>query len=225
MIALLITNSESLLTQAEPVLKEAGYDTISYHWLLKAMDNLPEIQPDLVLLSTEDYPRHWKILASYINTLNEACAVQRKSELILYTGKLFNTDDKIQSRELLVKGLVSEEESNNPDSLRKFLKINEIKKSEKSDKNNSVQEKASDDIQFMFTNPFTDLIVTGTSSKLKQNQFTFIPDILSHISQIENGTKLSECSLLSNGQVRNVKAEVFSVSETEPYGMEIYLEG
>ena len=68
MKALLISESDEILNSYAAFFKEAGYDTLCYRWLLKAMDNLEEIEPQLVFIDGFGYPRHWKTLAQYIKT-------------------------------------------------------------------------------------------------------------------------------------------------------------
>jgi len=68
MKALLISESDEILNSYAAFFKEAGYDTVCYRWLLKAMDNLEEIEPQIVFIDGFGYPRHWKTLAQHIKT-------------------------------------------------------------------------------------------------------------------------------------------------------------
>ena len=68
MKALLISESDEILNSYAAFFKKAGYDTVCYRWLLKAMDNLEEIEPLVVFIDGFGYPRHWKTLAQYIKT-------------------------------------------------------------------------------------------------------------------------------------------------------------
>ena len=68
MKALLISGSDEILNSYAAFFKKAGYDTVCYRWLLKAMDNLEEIEPLVVFIDGFGYPRHWKTLAQYIKT-------------------------------------------------------------------------------------------------------------------------------------------------------------
>lgn len=68
MKALLISESDEILNSYAAFFKKAGYDTVCYRWLLKAMDNLEEIEPMVVFIDGFGYPRHWKTLAQYIKT-------------------------------------------------------------------------------------------------------------------------------------------------------------
>lgn len=45
-----------------------GYSTIIYKWLIKAMDNLEEIKPNVIIISADEYPRHWKTLVQFMQS-------------------------------------------------------------------------------------------------------------------------------------------------------------
>ena len=66
MKALVISGSSEIYDYVSPLLKEKGYDLIHYRWIVKALDNIEEIQPDVIVLSAVEYPRHWKTLAGFI---------------------------------------------------------------------------------------------------------------------------------------------------------------
>ncbi len=68
MKALIISEDESVYTTLDNILKKASYDTIIYKWLLKALDNIEEIRPDLIVVSSSEYPRHWKTLVQFVKS-------------------------------------------------------------------------------------------------------------------------------------------------------------
>ena len=71
MKAVIIAESESIIEEFSQYYKENGYDLIVYRWLMKAMDNIDEIDPDLIFINAEEYPRHWKVLCQYVAGLNK----------------------------------------------------------------------------------------------------------------------------------------------------------
>ena len=58
MKALVISERPEIIDFVTPLLKDKGYDLIHYKWIIKALDNIEEIQPDLIVLSAGEYPRH-----------------------------------------------------------------------------------------------------------------------------------------------------------------------
>jgi len=61
--------------KAQPVLQHCLF--VHYNHPLKALDNLAEIDPDLILWNADDYLRHWKLCAAFCpaRTSGEAAAL------------------------------------------------------------------------------------------------------------------------------------------------------
>lgn len=66
MKAVLIAESEDTINEYSSFLEEAGVDVITYRWFLKALDNLTEIQPHMIIVSAQDFPRHWKTIFTHL---------------------------------------------------------------------------------------------------------------------------------------------------------------
>jgi len=65
MKALIISDDTRVINSLKLFLEDKGFDTIVYRWLLKAMDNVEEIRPDCIVVSSSEYPRHWKTLVQF----------------------------------------------------------------------------------------------------------------------------------------------------------------
>ena len=63
MIALLISGSRDEYSSMKVALEEKNYSVVHYTSFAKAYDNLEEISPDLIVISAQDYPRHWKVIS------------------------------------------------------------------------------------------------------------------------------------------------------------------
>ena len=118
MKALLVADDEKAITNISEVLKSAGYDTIVYKWLLKALDNIEEIAPHLIIISTGDYPRHWKTLAQY----SSIGIGDYKPQIILYTDENFSEEEQKKAEILHVRGTFDSVEVEGLDKLREILK-------------------------------------------------------------------------------------------------------
>lgn len=68
MKALVISDRKEIIDFVTPLLKNKGFDLIHYRWIIKALDNVEEIQPDVIVLSAMEYPRHWKTLAGFVQS-------------------------------------------------------------------------------------------------------------------------------------------------------------
>lgn len=326
MKALLIADDEKAITDIYEVLKDSGFDVIVYKWLLKAMDNLEEIKPELIVVSTKDYPRQWKTLAQYSTNLKSDYKPQtilfspeslsdeelRKAEALQVRGifrstdsdglnklkEIINQKQKISLHEnqkdekndeegiITLKDLLPElgdlksishdidslkEELNKPFDINEAIRqLQEAQKEqkEKDDENQKNIEagKESDIIEeddeiseneseqdsdpkdekmneedieaklaaimnankadakekaeeagignyscsFVFTNPITLALVTGTARNYNGMTLEFMPDIPNFIMNLAPDTKISDASLKVNGEISDVKAEVMS---------------
>lgn len=117
MKALLVADDEKAISNISEVLKIAGYDVITYKWLLKAMDNIEEITPHLIVISTKDYPRHWKTLAQYSS--NIIC--DYTPEVILYADDDLDEDELKKAEMLNVRGIFNSIEVDGLDKLREII--------------------------------------------------------------------------------------------------------
>ncbi|WP_294429794.1 hypothetical protein [uncultured Treponema sp.] len=117
MKALLVADNEKAINNISQVLKTAGYDIIVYRWLLKALDNIEEIAPHLIVISTGDYPRHWKTLAQYATSGFGDYTPQ----VILYTDENFNEEEQKKAEILKVRGFFDSIGVDGLDKLREIL--------------------------------------------------------------------------------------------------------
>ncbi len=90
MKVVLIAESEDTINEYSSFLEEAGADVITYRWFLKALDNLTEIQPHIIIVSALDFPRHWKTLFTHI----EAGEVKTQPLVYLITDPSFTASEK-----------------------------------------------------------------------------------------------------------------------------------
>ena len=117
MKALLVVDDEKAINNLSEVLKSAGYDTIVYKWLLKALDNIEEIAPHLIVISTADYPRHWKTLAQYASSGFGDYTAQ----VILYSDENFSEEEQRKAETLRVRGTFGSIDVDGLDRLREIL--------------------------------------------------------------------------------------------------------
>lgn len=68
MKALIITEDTILSSKINAVAEKYGVDTIIYKWFMKALDNIEEIKPDVIILNSNEYPRLWKTLVQFVKS-------------------------------------------------------------------------------------------------------------------------------------------------------------
>jgi len=66
MKTLIISDDAQFTKTIDSFFTRKGHSTIIYKWLIKAMDNLEEIKPDILIISADEYPRHWKSLVQFM---------------------------------------------------------------------------------------------------------------------------------------------------------------
>ena len=104
MKAVIIAESENIIEEFSQYYKENGYDLIVYRWLMKAMDNIEEIDPDLIFINAEEYPRHWKVLCQYVAGLN------KNPKIVLYSSSVLNDEDKNKAKILNIDSVINSSE-------------------------------------------------------------------------------------------------------------------
>lgn len=116
MKAILISDDEAVTSILENFLNVLNFDVIIYRWLLKAMDNTEEIKPDLVIISSSEYPRHWKTFVQFV----KGGIAGPEAMVVLYAKDKLSEEDSKKAEILGVKGILT---SLDEDGLTELSKI------------------------------------------------------------------------------------------------------
>ena len=135
MKAVLIAETSEVIDGYRSFLEENGIDVIVYRWLLKALDNLEEIQPHIVMISVTDFPRHWKTLTQYANTRSDSSF---PFIVLIDAGKMASAD-KVKAEMLGIKAVIDDINSSESQSVLKEL-ISFISPSKTEDSDSSLKE-------------------------------------------------------------------------------------
>ena len=159
MKALIISEDENVYTTLDEILKKASYDTIIYKWLLKALDNIEEIQPDLIVVSSSEYPRHWKTLVQFVKSGIGGDDVQ----IYLYEPTPVSAEDEEKARILGVNGCFSEFEEFDKMVLRQAQEPQEETQEPQAEIEEPEQEEpaVTNTGHFMFTHPSSQKFISG----------------------------------------------------------------
>ena len=188
---LLVIEQDTTKDQILRHLAPRGFDFIHYRNPIKAIDNIEEIKPDLVIFSAVDFPRHWKpfiIVQRSFFTKNE-------SVFILLKGDHFPAEESTKASTLEVNGIVSDN-LEDPDVLGQLEDI--------FSRNNVIDDKrisrrylstVTRDLEFIFTHPLSTSLITGEITDISLGGISFLPEA-PHITQdIREGTLLTNCTL------------------------------
>lgn len=102
MKVLLISENQNHTTLLVSAIDDCGLDCIHYRWFMKALDNVEEISPDLIVIDAMDFPRHWKVLAQYVTS----SIFDEPVKVILYAPDNFSEEDIKKSKALKVFGMI-----------------------------------------------------------------------------------------------------------------------
>ena len=122
MKALLISDRSEIIDFVTPLLKANGFDLIHYRWIIKALDNIEEIQPDIIVLSAAEYPRHWKTLAGFVQSGIGGNDVK----MYLYDTEPLSKEDRDKSWDLGVLQFTEAFNKNKIESVPVELALNDI---------------------------------------------------------------------------------------------------
>ena len=116
---LLVLGSDDNYDAISETIKSLGFELIRYRHVLKAMDNIDEIDPAAIIISARDFPRHWKILVQFVRNerSKEACPI------IILKGGGFSTEEMSKVFFLGANGVASDtlEAQEDIDCLRNIL--------------------------------------------------------------------------------------------------------
>lgn len=191
MKALLIIADDSIAGLAGFYLKPLGLDIIRYRDPLKALDNLEEIDPDAIVMSARDFPRHWKSIVVNVRSTRAktACAI------VILKGDWFPFEEAAKAAYLGVNGVVREDFGDRVE-LERFQQI--IKRYVEVDDARISDRQAPgewDRLDFVFGHPVTLSPISGRIETISSTGISFIPDLPSLTADIEPGTVIEDASL------------------------------
>lgn len=189
MKALLIADDDIVIEKLKASLSDDGYDVISYRWLIKAMDNVEEIAPDVIVISASSYPRHWKTLVQFVQSGIGGVV----PKVVLFAEREFNDDDIKKSEALNITGI--------------FNSLDDEGLSELSD---ILSNKKGKDFSLIFTNPKTGAFITGNVSKYEENIISFKPDCPELLSPLTESSSISQATFKNKKSIKYIQVKILS---------------
>lgn len=236
---LLVSEDEDVSLSIANAVRMAGKDVIIYRYLLKALDNIEEISPDAVIINAVDYPRHWKVLVSYISCMNF------NPVAALYIPRSFDEDDDREANALgisltfcsiddsdallhTVQDVIRKASSapNSPASNNGGHEIENIAESKRIAKS---KEKAGDNAEdempslangfslaacfspLIFTHPETGAFITGKVKSFDGDNAMFAPDKYDMVKTLCAGDAIKEVSYKKDNIMYSCKASVCAI--------------
>ena len=189
---LLVLGSDDNCDIISRSIRPLGFELIRYRHVLKAMDNIDEINPSAIVVSAKDFPRHWKILVQFVRSERpkEICPI-----IVLKSGKSFSTEETSKAFFLGVSGVV-DDALNKPEELDRLQNIlsRYVPVHEKRKAHRFIVEPWNR-IGFLFVNAAGKSIITGDVKTISAGGLSFLPDESMPKEGIAQNSELKECSL------------------------------
>jgi hypothetical protein len=228
---LLILGSSESHDHISRYIKPLGVELIWYRHVLKAMDNIDEVDPAAIIISARDFPRHWKMLVHFVRTRRskETCPI------IVLKGNNFPLEETSKAFFLGVSGIVTEslEDPEEIDRLQgiliRYIPLDEKRKSRR------FYPGAEDDVGFIMVDPVNQTIIPGEVKTISVTGISFSPANPSMMKDITLNMELPETSLRTGDAIlspvcrlvrtgRIVSLEFVSFPPEEQRLLETYLE-
>ncbi len=188
---LLVSNRQEIGELVHTHFRPHGSELIQYWNPIKAMDNLDEIAPDVILFSAQDFPRHWKPFVAFLREQRS----RDESVFILLKGEELSEEEAEKAQHLSVNALVSEDLENSAELARLKSIVGRYKKLDEGRTEERYVPHGPDDIQFAFTHPRSFQVITGTVLDISSSGLRFTPNRRSRTGDIQSGRRLGHCSL------------------------------
>lgn len=191
MILMLVKDESPWAAGLDRCLAPYGVGVVHYRHPLKALDNLVETKPAIVLYDLQDFPRHWKILVKYIR---EEFGKDEVIFLLVSTGPA-PLEEANKALYLGVNGIL--QFNGDVDALARnirevFLRYGTF---EGLGQEPSAPTAGSGPLAFLFRHPRRKHLVTGMLVKYDGQKATFKPDFAHEVADLSEGEVLSGGSL------------------------------
>jgi hypothetical protein len=223
---LLVLGSDDNYDAFTQTIAPLDFELIRYRHVLKAMDNIDEIDPAAIVISARDFPRHWKILVQFVRNerSKEVCPI------IILKGESFSAEETSKAFFLGVNGVIS-------DTLEREEEIYRLK--------NILGSPMPEQKQQFFVEPWNRIslliadlsgrsLVIGDVKTISSNGLSFIPEA-PPVKTAQLNKELKECSLRAGdailspvcritGTEKNISLEFVSFPDDEQQTLDHYLE-
>ena len=194
---LLVLGSDDNYAPISRHIKPLGFEIIHYRYVIKAMDNVDEINPQAIIISARDFPRHWKIFVHFVR----AERTKENCPIVILKASGFLAEESSQAFFLGINGMVSEDLDNPTELgslqslLGRHLRVNEKRKHIR------INVMPEHRLGFILARPLDKLIIPGELITISRSGISFMPIGLSLLNNIDTNTRLNECSLRSGDDI------------------------
>jgi hypothetical protein len=228
---LLVLGSDKTYGNISLFLKPLGFELIRYRHVLKAMDNIEEIDPVGIIISAKDFPRHWKTFTRFVRYDRP----KNKCPIVILKGDAFPEEEINKAMSLEVNGLVLESLENPSETekiqtlLARYVPVEDKRKNRRYRPENWTR------FGFVFSHPLDEKLITGTVKTVSSTGLSFEPDHPAMTENLKGDTEIPGCSFRAGEAILSpacavrrtgkiISLEFLSFPETERENLDIYLE-
>lgn len=210
MKVMLVADSTSLKPYLERMFSFQQVDVIHYDNPIKAMDNLDEVSPAVVLFSAADYPRHWKPFVIFLrNTFGRHEAI-----FMLLINERFDPEEASKAEYLQVNAVLDEDltSQNTAERIRGIV----TRYHQNTDIRRAVRyiPSEADRIALVFTNPNSFQVCSGSVVDVSTGGLRFLPADPATLDALDDHTPISMASLRLGDSIVAVSLQVIRMTET-----------
>jgi len=191
MTILIVAGDKALKARFHRYFGHIGYSIIQYENPLKAMDNLEEISPDVLICNASDYPRHWKIVVKQVRENRKRSDVV----VVLLIANDFDSNEADKAATLGVNILFWGAMETIDDFENLNNRISRYKSPPGLFKKSSWFPQDENPVSFVFCHPGDFRMITGYFVELTTTGGVFRPKEPGEIADLAVGTVLKACSM------------------------------
>lgn len=204
MKVLIVSQSEGIKNLLSYHLKPVGFDVVHYNDPVKAIDNLEELDPEMILYHTGDFPRHWKPLLKLLRQKK----AKEETVFILLKGADFPFEEAAKASHLGINGIIDA----NLQEKQQVLQLEELFRRYRSIKDqrrfHRLVPNALDKLQLLFTHPYTLAIITGSLSEVSIKGASFKPSDPLATQDLKRGQEIPVCTLRVGEHIISILCQV-----------------
>lgn len=204
MKALLLIESDRIADIARFYLRPLGFDTIRYRNPVKALDNLEEIDPDALIVSSRDFPRHWKVISQAIRAEKD----KDRCVIVLLKGELFPLEEAAKASAIGVNGVVRDdlddrrEQARFQELLKRYIVVDEERAADR------IAPSPWDRLDFMFAHPRSLQTIGGRLEAVSSLGLSFVPESPALVADLGPGDGIDDCSMRVGGDIIELSCRV-----------------
>lgn len=191
MILMLVKGEGSLGRELDEALRPYGISVVHYRNPIKAMDNILETGPRIILYHLQDFPRHWKILLKFLREDTE----REQTIFLLFGEQRPSLEEANKALFLGVNGILNY--SGVPAELGRSIREIFLRYGSLDLPTGTVTVQKNDDspLGFVFRHPRKKHLITGVLTSLGAKTATFRPDYRHETADLESGDWIDQGSL------------------------------